>query len=73
MLPKGIPTSPNAVQLVVRRGGLNAIALVAMVLTALIVKCTLRYALSVVKNVKCPSSLERADQYIAVTVTGKLD
>jgi hypothetical protein len=34
-------------------------------------KCMLRYALSVAKNVKCPSSLERAGQYIVVTATAR--
>ena len=35
-------------------------------------KCMPRYALSVARNVKCPSSLERADQSIVVTATARI-
>jgi len=77
MLPRDIPTSPSAVQVAVKQEDLSAtalvalVAMVAMVLTDLVAKCILRYVLSVVKNVKCPSSRERVGQFTAVTVTGK--
>jgi hypothetical protein len=74
MLPRDIPTSPSAVQLAVQQEDPSATALVvmvAMVLTDLVAKCILRYVLSVVKNVKYPSSRERVGQFIAVTVTGR--
>jgi hypothetical protein len=73
MLPRGIPTNLNAARLAAQKGEGSAIALVVMVVTELIVKCILRYVLSVVKNAKCLSSLERAGQYIAVIATGRLD
>jgi len=71
MLPRDIPTSPSAVQVAVKQEDPSATALVAMVLTDLVAKCILRYVLSVVKNVKYPSSRERVGQFIAVTVTGR--
>jgi hypothetical protein len=73
MLPRGIPTNPSVAQLAVKQGEPSAVALVAMVLTELTAKCILRYVLSVVKNVKCPSSRERAGQYIAVSATRRSD
>ena len=36
-------------------------------------KCILQYVLSVVRNVRYPSSLERADQCIVVSATAKLN
>jgi hypothetical protein len=71
LLTRDILMSPSAVQLAAQRREPSATALVAMVLTDLNIKCILRYVLSVVKNVKYPSSLERVGQYIAETVTGR--
>jgi hypothetical protein len=34
-------------------------------------KCTPQYVMSVVKTVKCPSSLEKAGQYIVVIATAR--
>ena len=60
--------SPSVVLLAVKQREPNAIALVV---TDLAAKCIQQYVLSVVRNVKCPSSLEKEGQYIVVSATAK--
>jgi hypothetical protein len=73
MLPRDIPMSLSVVQLAGKQEGLSAIALVVvMALIGLSARCIMRYVLSVAKSAKCPSSLEKADPYIAVIATGRL-
>lgn len=75
MLPRGMPTNLSAVQRAVNQEDPSVIALTTMVVVviALIVKCTLRYVLTVAKSVKCPLSLEKAGQYIVVTAIGSTE
>jgi len=61
--------SPSAALLAVKQRELSAAALV-MERGA---KCILQYVLSVVRNVKYPSNLEKADQSIVVSATTKLN
>jgi len=42
---------------------------IAPAVSGLAAKCIPQYVLNVVKNVKCPLSLERAGQYIVVIAT----
>ena len=74
--------SLSVVQLAGKQEGLSAIALVVVVVVVVVVvmapiglsaRCIMQYVLSVAKSVKCPSSLEKAGQYIAVIATGRLD
>jgi hypothetical protein len=64
------PTSPSVALLAVRQRERSSTTLEA---PELAVKCMPPCALSVVRNVKCPSSLERADQYIVVNATARID
>ena len=73
MRPEGMLTSPSAVKPVVKQEKPSAIASVATGITDLAARCMPLYVLGVVKNVKCPSSLERAGQYIAVSATTRPD
>lgn len=61
--------NPGAAPVAVEQGELSAAALVGLVRIILAVKCIQRCALSVVRNVKYPSSLEKAGRYIVVPVT----
>jgi len=61
--------SPSAAQPVVKQERLSVAVLAVTGQLTLIAKCTKQYALSVVRNVKYPSSLERAGQCIAANVT----
>jgi hypothetical protein len=70
-MPAGdILTSPSVAPLAVRQREPSTITPEVTGLTA---KCILQYVLSVAKTVKCPSSLERAGQYIAVNATTRLN
>ena len=71
MLLRDILMSPSAALPAVKQGEPSAATLVVLVLIDLSAKCIQQYVLSVVRNVKCPSSLERADQCIAVSATGR--
>jgi hypothetical protein len=70
MLVGDTPMSPSVARLVVKPREPSTIAPEALELAD---KCTPRYVLSVVKTVKCPSSLERAGQYIVVCATTRLN
>lgn len=70
-MPVGdIPMSPSVALPAVKQREPSTIAPEVTELTA---KCILQYVLSVVKTVKCPLSLERADQYIVVNATARLN
>jgi len=62
--------SPSAALLAVKQGEPSAAALVVIEKGA---KCILQCVLSVVRNVKYPSNLEKADQSIVVSATTKLN
>lgn len=62
--------SPSVARLAVKQREPSTIA---PEVTGLAAKCIPQYALSVVKTVKCPSSLERAGQYIVVSATTRLN
>jgi len=68
-LPKGMLMSPSAAQLVVKQERLSVAVSTVIGQVTLIAKCTKQYALSAARNVKYPSSLERASQYIAASAT----
>jgi hypothetical protein len=70
MLVRDMLMSPSVALFAVKQGEPSAIALVV---TDLAAKCIPQYVLSVVKNVKCPLSLERAGQYIVVSATARLN
>jgi len=61
---------PNAVLRVVRQERRNVTGIVTMVPDRG-ARCSLRYALSVVKTPKCRSSLVKVDQSTAVSATAK--
>jgi hypothetical protein len=61
--------SPSAAPVAVEQREPSAAALVGSVHIILTAKCILQYALSVGRNVKYRSSLERAGRYIAVGAT----
>jgi hypothetical protein len=73
MLPKGMPMSPSAALPAGKQGEPSAAALVVSVHIILAAKCILQYALSVVRNVRYRSSLERAGRYIVVSATTRLN
>ena len=68
MLVGDIPTSPNVVLLAVRQRDRSTTTPEAPELAA---KCIPQCVLSVARNVKCPSSLERAGQCIVVIATAR--
>jgi len=66
MLVGDILMSPSVAQLAVKQREPNTIA---PAVTDLAAKCMPQYVLSVAGTAKCPSSRERAGQYIAVSAT----
>ncbi len=68
MLPRDIPMNPSAVLLVAKREEANAVASTDIDPAD---KCIPPYVLSAVKNVKFLLSLEKAGQYIVVSVTAR--
>jgi len=73
MLLRDMLMSPGAVPVAVEQGGPSAAALVGSVDMIVAAKCIPQYVLSVVRNVKYRSSLERAGRYIVVGATVRLD
>jgi hypothetical protein len=73
MLVRDMLMSPSAVPVAVEQGERSAAASVGSVYTILAAKCILQYVLSVVRNARYLSSLERAGRYIAVGATVRLD
>jgi hypothetical protein len=75
--PKVIPMNPNAAPSAVRHESQSAMETVAMVMAMIamvtepLAKCSLRYALNVVKKLKCHLNHVKADRCIAVIVTVK--
>jgi hypothetical protein len=67
MLVGDILMSPSVAQLAVKQREPSTIAAV----TDLAVKCIPQYVLSVARTAKCPSSRERAGQYIVVSATAR--
>jgi hypothetical protein len=70
MRVEDIPMSPSVALLAVRQREPSTMTPEVPELAA---RCMLRYALRVAKNVKCPSNLERASQYIVVTATARIN
>ena len=70
MLVGDILMSPSVALLAVKQREPSTIA---PAVTDLAAKCIPQYVMSVVKTVKCPSSLERAGQYIVVSATARLN
>jgi hypothetical protein len=73
MLVRDILMSPSAALAAVEQGEPSAAALVGSEHIILAAKCILQYVLSVVRNVKYHSSLERADRYIVVGAIIRID
>lgn len=69
MLVGDILMSPSVALLAVRQSEPSTTTPEAPELAA---RCMPRYVLSVARNVKCPSSLERADQSIVATATARI-
>jgi hypothetical protein len=67
---RDILMSPSVAQLAVKQREPSTIASEVTDLTA---KCIPQYVLSAVRTAKCPSSRERADQYIVVSATTRLN
>jgi hypothetical protein len=66
MLVRDILMSPSVALLAVNQREPSTIT---SEVTALAAKCIPQYVLSVARTAKCPSSLERAGQYIVVNAT----
>ena len=66
MLVGDILMSPSVAQLAVKQREPSTIA---TAVTDLAAKCIPQYVLSVARTAKCPSSQERAGQYIVVNAT----
>ena len=66
MLPGVIPMTRSAVRPAVKQGNQSAMEVAAIDQG---VKCSPQFVPSVVKRLKCPSSLEGTDQSIAVIAT----
>lgn len=66
MLPGVIPMTPSAAHPAVKQGNQSAMEVAALDQGA---KCSPQFVPSVVKRLKCPSSLEGTDQSIAVIAT----
>jgi hypothetical protein len=70
MLVGDILMSPSVAQLAVKQREPSTIA---PEVTGLAAKCIPQYVLSVARTAKCPSSRERAGQYIVVSATARLN
>jgi hypothetical protein len=70
MLGGDIPMNPSVARLAVKP---REPVTIAPEITELDAKCIPQYVLSVVKTVKCRSSLEKASQYIVVSATTSLN
>jgi hypothetical protein len=70
MLAGDILMSPSVALLAVRQ---REASTMTPEVSGLAAKCMPQYVLSVAKNVKCPLSLEKADQYIVVSATTRLN